>query len=94
MPCQPGALWTTRDTKGREAHALGLAHYMNLLKHIDSPLNKGEEGHFDLEPGSVPLRIMPLDELYDIFPGTYSSLFYVPILTSMQIFLRIPSPPL
>lgn len=90
MPCQPGALWVTRDAKGREAQALGQAHYMNLLKRIDSPLNKGVDGHFDLEPGSLPLRIMTLDELYEELPGMCDKYRFMPLLTPA---LDLPSEP-
>lgn len=81
MPCQPGAMWITRDLKGRDAQALGQAHYLNLLKRIDSPLNKGADGHFDLEPNSLPLRIMTLKELYDFLPGTWAHFLLFSSLT-------------
>lgn len=64
-----------QDTKGRKAQSLGQAHYLNLLKCIDSPLNKGADGHFDLEPGSLPLHIMTLEELYELLPGMRSPSF-------------------
>lgn len=81
-------MWITRDTKGREAQALGQAHYMNLLKRIDSPLNKGSDGHFDLEPGSLPLRIMTLEELYEHLPGMFQQYpFILLCLTTHQIYL-------
>lgn len=76
MPSQPGAMWVTRDKQTRQPaqqQALKQSHYLNLLKHIDSPLNKGKHSnaHFALEEGSLPLRIITLEELRELCPGTF-----------------------
>lgn len=38
-------------------------HFLNLLKHIPSPFNKGKStnAHFDLEEDSIPLHIIALE---------------------------------
>lgn len=78
MPCQPGAMWVTRDKqvrKGVKQPALKQSHYLNLLKRITSPFNKGKgkDAYYDLEEGSIPLRIITLDDLSAICPGMFVS---------------------
>lgn len=74
MPCQPGAMWASRTAS---LPGLKQNHYLNLLKRIPSPHNKGkgQDAHFALEDGSLPLRIITLVELSQICPGTFTLIF-------------------
>lgn len=98
MPCQPGAMWSTRNKQSRsgvKASGLKQNHYLKLLKHIPSPFNqgKGDNAHFDLETDSMPLRIIKLDELSTVCPGAFSSVSYIHFAHLFhQTFLMIPNP--
>ncbi|KAF7966238.1 hypothetical protein HWV62_39451 [Athelia sp. TMB] len=62
MPFQPGAFWSTRENRKQGQSIMGQQHFMSLLKRIDSDFNRGEGRHYALEPGSLPLCILPLDD--------------------------------
>lgn len=85
MLCQPGAMWVMRNKQlrnGVKQPALKQNHYVNLLKCIASPFNKGKSKHtyFDLEEGSIPLRIITLDDSSTVCPGTLISSWFLHFL--------------
>ncbi|KAF7967027.1 hypothetical protein HWV62_36037 [Athelia sp. TMB] len=68
MPFQPGAFWITRENRKPGQPIMGQNHFMNLVKRINSPFNKGQGRHYDLELSSLPLCILPLDQFFEQCP--------------------------